>query len=103
MPAKAGYDAVVTKLPNAGDAVVEVRKLRGYVLNPEHPRGKHKARLFTSITGLTADGAENLRQELLSAAVAEEAVPGEDDEYGKRYILDFTLNTEVGTALVRSG
>ena len=38
-------------LPHAEAAVVEVvdpRKLRDYCLNPNHPRGKHKARVFRS-------------------------------------------------------
>lgn len=36
------------KLPNAERAVVDVRKLRNYCLNAEHPRGQHKARVFKS-------------------------------------------------------
>lgn len=31
-------------------------KLTGYCLNPEHPRGKHKARVFASALGFY-DGA----------------------------------------------
>jgi hypothetical protein len=34
------------KLPGADVAIVDVEKLTGYCLNPEHPRGKHKARVF---------------------------------------------------------
>jgi hypothetical protein len=36
----------VNLLPNAENAVVEIRKLSEYCLNPEHPKGKDKARLF---------------------------------------------------------
>lgn len=90
-------------LPNPENAVVEVRKLRGYCLSPEHPRGKHKARVFASALGLAARDSEELRQTLLSAALSEEAMPTEEDEYGKRYVLDFEMKTEVGTATVRSG
>jgi hypothetical protein len=32
------------KLPNPKRAVVDIAKLRDYILNPEHPRGRHKAR-----------------------------------------------------------
>jgi hypothetical protein len=59
----------VAKLPNAEKAVVEVRKLRDYCLSPEHPRGKHKARVFASALGLTREDAGVLREALLSAAV----------------------------------
>ena len=94
---------MVARLPNAENAIVEGRKLRDYCLSPEHPRGKHKARVFASALGLTAEDSEELRQALLSAAVSEEAVPAEKDEYGQRYMLDFEMSTEVGRATVRSG
>jgi hypothetical protein len=91
------------RLPNPEIAVVDLRKLRDYCLNPEHPRGKHKAQVFSVALGLGADDAEDLRETLLSAAGSEEAVTGEEDEYGKRYMLDFEMRTAVGTATVRSG
>jgi hypothetical protein len=91
------------KLPNAENAIVEVRKLRDYCLSPAHPRGRHKARVFASALGLTADDAEEVRQALLSAALTEDAAPAEEDEYGKRYVLDFEMKTTAGTATIRSG
>lgn len=36
------------KLPNGDRAVISMGKLRGYCLNPEHPSGRHKARVFAS-------------------------------------------------------
>lgn len=93
----------MTKLPNRESAVVDIRKLRDYCLSPHHPRGRHKARVFASILGLTVDDAEELRTALLSAASSEDAVPAESDEYGERYMLDFEMETEMGGATVRSG
>jgi hypothetical protein len=93
----------MAKLPNPEKAVVEMRKLRDYCLSPEHPRGKHKARVFASALGLTAENSEELRRALLSAAASEEATPAEEDEYGRRYMLDFQMSTETGSATVRSG
>lgn len=52
-------------IPNAGQAVVDMRKLRDYYLNPKHDDGKHKDRLFSSILGMVASDAEELRQILL--------------------------------------
>jgi hypothetical protein len=60
-------------IPNADNAVVDVRKLRDYCLNLEHEDGKHKARLFSSILGMTADNAEELRQILLGVIKTHEA------------------------------
>ena len=45
--------------------MVDIRKLRDYCLNLEHDDGKHKARLFSSILGMTAEHAEELQQILL--------------------------------------
>jgi len=57
-------------------------------LNPAHPRGRHKARVFASALGLTAAEAEFLRERLLAAAREVGATKGEVDEYGERYVLD---------------
>ncbi|MDJ0795692.1 MAG: hypothetical protein QNJ51_02455 [Calothrix sp. MO_167.B12] len=51
-------------------------KLHDYCLNPEHPQGKHKARLFLSILGMTADNAEDLRQILLEVVKVQEVQLG---------------------------
>ena len=80
-----------------------MQKLRGYCLNPDHPRGKHKARVFASALGLTVEDSEELRQALLTAAISSEAIPLEEDEYGQRYVLDFEMSTETESATVRNG
>ena len=97
------------KLPNADRAVVEMEKLRDYCLSSYHPRGRHKARVFATALGLTADDAEELRQAILSAALAEDAMPAERDEYGQRFVVDFVMvrrdkQAEVRTSwIVRAG
>jgi len=78
-------------IPNAENAVVDIRKLRGYCLNPAHDDAKHKAGLFSSIVGMTADNAEELRQILLEVIQTYEAELGRRDELGKRYIVDFSM------------
>jgi hypothetical protein len=90
------------KLPNGERAVVDLAKLRDYCLNPDHPRGRHKARVFAAALGLTADHAERLRNALLEAAVIEEAAATDRDEYGQRYVMDFTINGPAGQGRVRS-
>ncbi len=90
------------KLPNAERAVVDVRKLREYCLSAEHPRGRHKARLFSAVLGLTIDRAEQLRSALLEAAQTDEAISIGKDDYGQRYALDFRIQGPRGTAMVRS-
>lgn len=90
-------------IPNAENAVVEIRKLRDYCLNLEHDEGKHKARLFSTILGMTADNAEELRQMLLEVVKTHEAQLGRRDEYGQRYTLDFRIEWQDKSATLRSG
>lgn len=89
-------------VPKAENAVIDIRKLRDYCLNPEHDEGKHKARLFSSILGMTADNAEDLRQILLEVVKTQEAQLGRRDEFGQRYTVDFTLEWQDRSATVRS-
>ena len=90
-------------IPNAKNAVVDIRKLRDYCLNPEHDDGKHKARLFSSILGMTPDNAEELRQILLEVLQTHEAQLGRRDGFGQRYTLDFTIEWQNRSATLRSG
>lgn len=79
------------KIPNADRAVVDIVKLRDYCLNKRHPRGKHKAWLFESILGLTDVDAKELQDTLLEVVRTHSAVEGKHDQYGKRYVIDFTM------------
>ena len=90
------------QLPGAQGAIVEHRKLRDYVLNPFHPRGRHKARVFASALGIFQSDAEFLRQWLLQSALIGDAVRRESDEYGHRYVLDLECVRGDRRAVVRS-
>ena len=90
------------KLPSADRAVVDINKLRNYCLNPEHRRGLHKARVFASAIGLTKDDAANLQAALLAAVRDGDAVEGVQDDYGRRYVVDFVVKRSKGEATVRS-
>jgi hypothetical protein len=71
-------------------------------LNLHHPRGRHKARVFASSLGIVAADAEMLRRELLAAAVSEDVLLIDTDEYGRRYQLDLTLTRGERKARLRS-
>ncbi len=79
-------------LPENEKAIVDIARLRDYCLNPNHPVGKHKAKVFASALGFTAEDAERLRQMLLNAALLDQAVVKEKDQYGQRYQIDFAIN-----------
>lgn len=91
------------KLPNGERAVVELSKLSEYCLDPSHPRGRHKARVFASRLGIGQSEAPLLRVALIdTAASSDEAVAGIADGFGQRYVLDFVVTGPKGTAPVRS-
>jgi hypothetical protein len=90
-------------IPNSKNAIVDIRKIRDYCLNSEHDEGKHKARLFSSSLGMTADNAEELRQILIEVVQSHEAQLGRKDEFGQRYRLDFKIEWQNRNATLRSG
>ena len=90
------------KLPGGDQAVVDVRKLREYCLSPTHPRGRHKARVFSAVLGIELKDVVLLQHALLEAAKTADAVPGRTDRYGDRFILDFEMTGPSGKGIVRS-
>ena len=92
----------MTLLPGGEQAAVDPRKIREYILNPLHPVGKHKARVFAAKLGLIAKDEPALSTALAMAASAFEAHEIFSDEYGTRYVIDFDMEHENRTALIRS-
>ena len=90
------------KVPNAGRAIVDIAKLRHYSLSSTHKEGKHKARVFAAVLGLSEDDAEWLREALLKAAREENCTLGKRTSFGQRYIVDFTVTRGENTAQLRS-
>jgi hypothetical protein len=88
-------------MPRGDAAIVDQQKLTGYCLNPEHPRGKHKARVFAAL-GFTADNADELRTALRGAAATADAQLAEADQFGQRYVVEFEIRGPQGVGLVRS-
>lgn len=88
------------KLPN-GDRADLGTKIEDYVLNPRHWEGRHKARLFESVLGITLANREVLRHAILSAAEnSDEAEPLGNNGHGEVYVLRFPLETQRGRATV---
>lgn len=92
----------MAKLPNGEQAIVPLEKFTEYALNPEHPTGRHKARVFNAVLGLTLDDAPFLQATVQHIAETGDAVPQEPTPYGQRYVIDFELTTDSGTGIVRT-
>ena len=90
-------------IPHADRAIVDIRKLRDYCLNPAHDEGQHKARVFAAALGLTVADGEALRNILLEVVQTHDAQLGYRDAYGQRYTVDFWLDWHEKRARVRSG
>ena len=76
------------KLPNADRARVDIEKLTNYTLNPTHPRGRHKARVFRAALGFDLTDAPLLSALMLTAARTGDATHVSTDEFGERYVID---------------
>ena len=96
------------RLPNAENALIDTAKLRDHCLNPNHSKGKHKARRFREKLGLTAADDEELRRAILEAILRSEAVEQVPTPFGRRFTVDFEASRSEGegfiisTALVRT-
>ena len=90
------------KLLNGDRAIIDERKLVDYCLNVSHLRGRHKARVFEAALGITSLNYWILRDGLRSAAASGNAVSGEADQFGERFIIDFELQGPAGVGTVRS-
>jgi hypothetical protein len=78
-------------LKNARQAIVDERKLMAYLLNPSHPRGRDKARIFKSALGYDRASRMGLIDQIRRAILKHEAVFLRQDRYGRHYRVDLTL------------
>jgi len=89
------------RLPNSHKAVVEIQKLRDYSLNPSHPVGQHKARVFRAALGITLNDAGWLRERALEIALNDDAQRSAASVFGDKYVIDSVVEREGRSAIVR--
>ncbi|MBC3841826.1 hypothetical protein GXW82_21215 [Streptacidiphilus sp. 4-A2] len=90
-------------LPGADDAVINPAKIYDYALNPDHPVGMNKARVFDSALGFTLDNADDLIGQLQDGLSDSEATLGKLDQYGQRCTVDIPVTGPAGSGIVRTG
>lgn len=79
-------------------------KLRDYVLNPAHPQGGPKARVFAAVLGITRADWQYLRAQLLTQVRVTSATPRGSTKWGDLYEVLLNVRGRNGrTAQVRSG
>jgi hypothetical protein len=90
------------QIPNAEFAVIDIEKLTEYCLNPDHPRGKHKARVFQTACGYTQNNAFDLRAQLLEIAMKEDATEFLQTGFGQRFMIECVIKGPSGEATIRT-
>ena len=90
------------KLPNHQNAIIDIAKLRDYCLNEFHPIGKDKAKVFREVLGFDESNAEELKQIIFEALKINEAIPQREDEYGRRFAVDFTFRNFAIEIVIRT-
>jgi len=92
------------KLPNGNRAQIDVRqKLIGYCLNKSHRTGRHKARVFESVLGITPKNAGLLADALRLAARESDAKIKDESIDATKFEIECFVTGPRGAAVVRSG
>ncbi len=92
------------KLPNPEGAVVEIEKVRDYLLSSTHPIGRLKAAFFMGL-GYRAEDWGRLHKDLLNAALVDAATPGRFTRqrftrHGNKYEIRATLIGPAGRSAI---
>jgi filamentous hemagglutinin len=90
-------------LPNFEKAEIPEAKLAEYVLNPEHDVGGHKARLFSSILGITRADRQLLARAILDGLAINPAVHRGRGPHGDLYQVDVQVTGPKARGTVRTG
>lgn len=80
------------KIPNGSQAAIHPDKLRGYLLDVDHKRGKSKAALLISF-GYTPENWQVLENDLRQYHLTAEITAVRETPYGIRYEIRALLNT----------
>jgi hypothetical protein len=92
----------MARLPNSETAILDIRKLANYCLDPQHPRGRHKARLFRESLGVSQNDSSWLRGVLLGALQNAEAVELASDVFGTRWRVDIAVSRQGKKVVIRT-
>ena len=86
------------KLPNRKNAIISRKKLTEYLLSETHTTGRLKAKFFSSI-GFDEANSYELEKLLLTIAQNEKVNQVISSPYGKKYIIEGSVETHSGKAV----
>lgn len=91
-------------IQNADRAIINTAKLTEYALNPNHPVGGDKSKVFESALGFNLSNYQVLLDKIRDGVTRFEGVLGKVDQYGRRYTVDIPrLGANGREAIVRTG
>jgi hypothetical protein len=93
---------MTARLPRDDQAIIDIRKIREYCLDPSHPRGRHKARVFADALGVQQSDAAWLRVVLLEGARSGEVLHLGTDAWGSQWRLDVSIERQGKRGVVRT-
>ncbi len=71
-------------------------KTAGYALNPDHPKGRHKAEAFRSALGFTKDDAPEVERQIYEWMGRNDPKPNGSNEYGDLFKTDMEMTGRNG-------
>ena len=89
-------------LPNADRAIIDPDKSVSYALNPSHPTGRHKARVFQAALGYNRSNISDLISRIRLAILQEEAQFLKQDRHGRHWRVDMSVEGPKGAARIRT-
>ncbi|WFE95970.1 DUF6883 domain-containing protein [Micromonospora sp. WMMD987] len=96
-------EADADEKPRFENVEIDKRKISEYVLNAEHPDGRHTFRVINSATGLTAGDADQIEAQIRAGVRNGTPLAGKSDQYGQRWSVDVPMTGPAGTMTVRTG
>ena len=66
-----------------------------YCLNPFHPDGKHKAKVFEKALGITQENSVELKELILRSSESGEVIKKQENNFGKIYRVEGINQKEI--------
>ena len=98
-----GIESGAWRLIGANNAKIDPRKLTEYALNPSHPVGGNKAKVFELALGFNKSNAGDLLKQIQAGVMNNTPIAGKVDKFGSRFTVDIPVTGPAGSATVRTG
>ena len=90
-------------LPNVESAIVPLRKLTEYPLDPNHTRGSDKSRVFAAALGFNKGNVQSLADQISKAVLYHPAVEQQATAFGRKFAVNVPVTGPIGSGTVRTG